>query len=236
MTKRRNTQLENKIGYAFNDRTLMATAMIHSSYANEKKLKKTESNERLEFLGDAVLELVTSDHLYASHPELSEGELTKRRAGIVCEPTLAAFAREIGLGSSLLLGKGEDASGGRERNSILSDAMEALIGAVYLDGGLEEARRFVHRHLLDKKVGQSRLVDSKTQLQELLQASSDVPLEYRVVLETGPDHEKSFAVEVLHGGKVIGAGLGRNKKSAEQQAAADALEKFQESGADGPCI
>lgn len=219
-------EFESVISYTFKDVKLLIQALTHSSYANENNLKKIDNNERLEFLGDAVLEIVTSDYLYRHYSNLLEGELTKFRASIVCEPTLAEFAREMELGDFLLLGKGEDSSGGRKRDSVLSDAVEALIGAVYIDGGIESARQFIESMLLDDVEERKRFVDSKTHLQEYIQQISDVAIEYKVIGEAGPDHNKSFTVHVRHDGKVIGEGEGRSKKSAEQRAAFDALKKM----------
>ncbi len=219
-------EFESVISYSFKDVKLLIQALTHSSYANENNLKKIDNNERLEFLGDAVLEIVTSDYLYRQYPNLLEGELTKFRASIVCEPTLAQFAREMGLGDYLLLGKGEDASGGRKRDSVLSDAVEALIGAIYNDGGIDAAREFIESMLLDDVEERKRFVDSKTHLQEYIQQVSDIPIEYKVIGESGPDHNKSFTVHVCHEGRIIGEGQGRSKKSAEQRAAFDALKKM----------
>lgn len=219
-------KFESIISYHFNDVELLIQALTHSSYANEHNMKKIDNNERIEFLGDAVLEIVTSDYLYRKYPNNLEGELTKFRASIVCEPTLAEFAREITLGNFLLLGKGEDSSGGRNRDSVLSDTVEALIGAIYLDGGIDSAKLFIESTLLDDVEARKRFVDSKTHLQEYIQQISDVSIEYKVVAETGPDHNKSFHVNVTHERKTIGKGQGRSKKTAEQRAAFDALQKI----------
>ena len=207
-------ELEQKIGYVFKDKSLIERALMHSSYTNEKHLKKYECNERLEFLGDAVLELVSSAYLFNEFPKVSEGELTKTRASMVCEPSLAMCARDIGLGDYLLLGKGEEATGGRKRDSITSDAMEALIGAIYLDGG-----RFVLTDQEDKKL----FYDSKTILQEIVQANMTGNVSYELIDEQGPDHNKIFEVEARIGGKAWGRGKGSSKKSAEQQAAYEAI-------------
>ena len=220
-------ELESVISYQFKNMKLLIQSLTHSSYANENNLKKIDNNERLEFLGDAVLEIVTSDYLYRKYPENLEGELTKLRASLVCEPTLAAFANEIALGDYLLLGKGEDASGGRTRDSVLSDTIEALIGAIYLDGGIDKAKQFIEHTLLSDIELRQRFVDSKTQLQEYIQQFSDHPIEYRVIGETGPDHDKHFEIYVYHEEKIIGQGFGRSKKSAEQSAAMDALLKIE---------
>lgn len=220
-------EFESVISYEFVNKKLLIQALTHSSYANENNLQKIDNNERLEFLGDAVLEIVTSDYLYRMYPEMLEGELTKFRASIVCEPTLAEFAREIGLGQYLLLGKGEDSSGGRKRDSVLSDSVEALIGAIYMDTGLESAKVFIESTLLDDVEERKRFVDSKTHLQEYIQQRSDTAIEYIVVDESGPDHNKNFVVNVRHEGKIIGEGSGRSKKSAEQRAAFSALKQLQ---------
>jgi ribonuclease III len=219
-------KFESIISYTFTDMKLLIQALTHSSYANENSLKKTENNERLEFLGDAVLEIITSDYLFKKYPHLLEGELTKIRASIVCEPTLAEVARVVGLGKFLLLGKGEDISGGRNRDSVLSDAIEALIGAIYLDGGIESAYKFIEDMILTDAEERKRFVDSKTHLQEYIQQTSDIPIEYVVISESGPDHNKCFAIEIHHEGRVIGIGSGRSKKVAEQHAAFDALNKI----------
>ena len=219
-------ELEKKFGYVLRDFTLLKTAMMHSSYTNERHLEKYRCNERLEFLGDAVLELVSSEFLFRESPKVSEGELTKTRASMVCEPSLAMCARDIGLGDYLLLGKGEEATGGRKRDSITSDAMEALIGAIYLDGGFTSAKEFIHRFVLTDLEDKKLFYDSKTILQELVQADSNREITYRLVGEEGPDHNKSFSVEVLIGGKSYGAGCGRTKKGAEQQAAYEAILKL----------
>ena len=216
-------ELEKKIGYKFHDFSLLRRAMMHSSYTNEKNLPKYECNERLEFLGDAVLELVSSEFLFKESPKVSEGELTKTRASMVCEPSLAMCAADIGLGSYLLLGKGEDATGGRLRDSITSDAMEALIGAVYLDGGFTSAKEFIQRFVLTDLEDKKLFYDSKTILQEMIQAEGREPVAYRLVREEGPDHNKSFFVDAVIGAEVYGSGSGRSKKAAEQRAAYEAI-------------
>ena len=216
-------KLEQVIGYQFENRRLLEQAMTHSSYANEHRLDKGRCNERLEFLGDAVLELVTSDFLYQKHLKMPEGELTKKRAGLVCEPSLAYCAEEICLGEYLLLGKGEEATGGRFRPSVTSDAMEALIGAIYLDGGFTSAKEFVRTFVLNDLEHKKLFFDSKTILQERIQAHHTELLHYELVREEGPDHQKVFVVQALLGDKVIGEGSGRTKKAAEQAAAYHAL-------------
>ena len=211
--------LEEKIGYTFTDFNLLRQAMIHSSYANEKHLPKYKCNERLEFLGDAVLELVASEFLFYENRKMPEGELTKTRASMVCEPALAFCAKELELGVYLLLGKGEDATGGRERNSVTSDALEALIGAIYMDGGFANAKEFIHRFILDDLENKTLFFDSKTILQEIVQANFKSSITYRLVGEEGPDHEKSFRVAVYIGEEEYGIGAGHTKKAAEQVAA-----------------
>ena len=216
-------ELQNKIGYKFTDENLLRQAVTHSSFANEKHLKKHSDNERLEFLGDAVLEIVSSEFLYKSYPKKSEGDLTKFRASLVCEPTLTLCTREIDLGKYLYLGKGEDLNGGRMRNSILSDALEAVIGAIYLDGGFENAKKFIHRFILTDIEHKKLFYDCKTSLQEVIQGHYEEELNYRLVSEEGPDHDKKFSVEARIGEKVIGRGIGHTKKAAEQEAAYQAL-------------
>ena len=218
--------LEKKINYTFKDKALIKRAMMHSSYINEKHLEKYECNERLEFLGDAVLELVSSEFLFLDMPEVSEGKLTKTRASMVCEPALAYCARDIEIGSYLLLGKGEDATGGRERDSVTSDAMEALIGAIYLDGGFTNAKEFIHKFILTDLENKKLFYDSKTILQEMVQAKMEEPIIYELINEEGPDHNKSFTVQVLIGSDIYGTGTGRTKKAAEQKAAYEAILKL----------
>ena len=219
-------ELEKKTGYTFKDFSLLEQAMMHSSYTNEKHLPKYRCNERLEFLGDAVLELVSSEYLFNESPHTPEGELTKTRASMVCEPSLALCARDISLGDYLLLGKGEEATGGRLRDSVTSDAMEALIGAVYLDGGFTSAKEFIHRFILTDLEDKKLFYDSKTILQEMVQAQKSGEITYHLVSEQGPDHNKSFEVEVQIKGTGYGRGRGRTKKSAEQQAAYQAILKL----------
>ena len=219
MKERQLRELQETIGYEFKDRALLKQALTHSSYANEHKMDHSHCNERLEFLGDAVLELVTSDFLYHKYADLPEGELTKTRASIVCEPTLAACAGDIRLGERLYLGKGEEATGGRLRNSVVSDAFEALIGAVYLDGGLACARELITRFVLNDIEHKKLFYDSKTILQEMVQSRQDGSLTYELVREEGPDHDKHFEVCARMGEQEIGRGEGRTKKAAEQMAA-----------------
>lgn len=216
-------ELEQKIGYAFRDITLLETALRHSSYINEHRGGHLECNERLEFLGDAILEAVSSEYLYLNYPQKQEGELTKMRASLVCEPTLAYDAREIALGDYLMLGKGEEATGGRKRDSLVSDAFEAVIGAIFLDGGFASAKEFVLAHVLDDVERKQLFFDSKTILQEIVQKDRDAVLSYVITKDSGPDHDKSFEAEVRVGDRVIGSGIGKTKKAAEQQAAYNAI-------------
>lgn len=219
-------EIETVIGYQFKEPELLRQALTHSSYANEKHLKKHSDNERLEFLGDAVLEVVSSEYLFKNYPKMPEGEMTKFRASIVCEPTLALCTKDIELGKYLYLGKGEDLTGGRNRKSILSDALEAVIGAIYLDGGFEAAREFIHHFILVDIENKKLFHDSKTILQEFVQGKYKEELHYELVAEEGPDHDKKFMVEALIGERVIGHGTGHTKKAAEQEAAYEALLKL----------
>ena len=223
-------ELEKKTGYTFRDFSLLKQAMTHSSYINEKHLPKYRCNERLEFLGDAVLELVSSEYLFKESPHTPEGELTRTRASMVCEPSLALCARDLSLGDYLLLGKGEEATGGRFRDSVTSDAMEALIGAVYLDGGFTSAKEFIHRFVLNDLEDKKLFYDSKTILQEIVQADKSGEISYHLIREEGPDHNKIFDVEVRIGGTGFGEGRGRTKKAAEQQAAYKAILKLRKQG------
>ena len=222
MNQEKRMEFEKRIGYSFKDPELLVTALTHSSYSNEIRLKKQECNERLEFLGDAVLELISSEQIFRNHPDQPEGDLTRIRASYVCEPTLALCAREICLGDYLQLGRGEDRTGGRERDSILSDAMEATIGAVYMDGGFESAQRYVEEFILKDIEKKSLFYDSKTYLQEIVQRDLK-KLEYVLLKEEGPDHNKSFEVGVLIDGKQLTTAVGRTKKTAEQAAAYEAI-------------
>lgn len=219
-------ELEQKLGYEFRDFNWLHKAMRHSSYTNEQHMNRLECNERLEYLGDAVLEMVSSEYLYDHYPSMPEGQMSKMRASLVCEPTLAFDARDLDLGKYLLLGKGEEQTGGRLRDSIVSDAMEATIGAIYKDGGLKPARDFILRFVLNDVEQKQLFYDSKTILQELTQKKGESVLEYVIVGEQGPDHDKCFLAEAMINGKVIGSGSGRTKKAAEQQAAYQALLKL----------
>ncbi len=217
--------LEMAIGHRFQDITLLEAALAHSSYANERWHNGLRSNERLEFLGDSILGMVVADHLYRNFPDRPEGELTRMRADMVCEQSLALIAAKIHLGEHLLLGHGEEQGGGRTRSSILADAVESVIAACYLDGGFEAARSFVDRFVLsDIPVVRYHNADYKTALQERVQQKRNQILSYHLVGEEGPDHDKRFRVEVRLNGKPIGTGTGTSKKRAEQDAARDALE------------
>ena len=219
--------LENALGYTFRDRTLLEEALNHSSYANEHRGVGLKSNERLEFLGDAVLGVVTAEYLFQNHPDLPEGDLTRIRAVLVCEKSLYEVAQSLSLGSYLKLGKGEESGDGRQRPSILADAVEAMFAAVYLDSDMETVRRLIHRVLLDKEPEtqiEERRKDYKTKLQEITQRQPGQNLTYVIVQESGPDHAKVFTVEAQINGRCIGSGSGRSKKEAEQSAARAALE------------
>jgi len=222
--------LEERIGYHFRDESLLKQAITHSSFTNEQKINKARHYERLEFLGDAVLELVSSEFLFRENPNLPEGQLTKMRASMVCEPALAFCAKDLELGKFMRLGKGEESSGGRNRDSITSDAMEALIGAIYLDGGMDEAKRFINRFILSDMENKVLFYDSKSNLQELIQGSLKKEFHYEVLQESGPEHDKTFVVEVLMDHISIGKGTGRTKKAAEQQAAYEALLLLRDKG------
>ncbi len=219
-------ELQNRIGYDFRDSSYLQTALSHSSYINELKLNRHDDYERCEFLGDAVLELAVSEFLYKTHKEMREGEMTKLRASLVCEPTLAYCAREgFDLGKYLLLGKGEDASGGRSRDSILSDVFEAVAGAIYLDGGFENAKEFIYRFVLtdyEKKIG---FRDSKTTLQEYAQ-DHGLKLEYELVEERGPEHDRDYVMRAILGDDISETGIAKSKKAAQQNAAYAVLGKI----------
>lgn len=226
----KQSEFQKIIEYKFQNEGLLRQALTHSSYANEKHMKKHSDNERLEFLGDAVLELVSSEFLFLNYPEDSEGDLTKFRASLVCEPTLAYCAKEVRLGEFLYLGKGEDINGGRNRKSILSDALEAVIGAVYLDGGFASAKEFILKYILTDIEHKQLFYDSKTILQEMIQGEKGGDVSYVITGERGPDHDKCFEAEAYVGQRRIGSGSGRTKKAAEQQAAYDAICKIKKSG------
>ena len=222
-------ELEKKLNYTFRNPALLEEALNHSSYANEHRAAHLKSNERLEFLGDSVLGFVTAEFLFGRHPDLPEGDLTRIRAALVCEQSLFEVAQKLELGAYLKLGRGEEAGGGRERTSILADAMEAIFAAVYLDGGVQEASALIHRVLLDverEEIVKERRRDYKTALQELVQRQVGRELTYRMIGEQGPDHAKVFQAEVLLNGASVGSGFGRSKKEAEQAAAKAALEEL----------
>ena len=223
-------EFEERIGYQFEDKKLLAQALTHSSYANERHMGKLSNNERLEFLGDAVLELISSEFLFEQFSQEPEGELTRLRASMVCEQTLSFCTRELELGRFLRLGKGEEQTGGRQRASVLSDAMEAVIGAIYLDGGFANAKEFVLRFILNDLEHKKLFYDSKTILQEVVQGNFSEELHYRMLREEGPDHNKRFVMEALIGDTAYGQGEGRTKKAAEQEAAYQTLLRLKQQG------
>lgn len=218
-------QLEKNIGYTFKNKSLLKNALAHSSYANERK-GGTTSNERLEFLGDSVLSIIVSDYIYKNFPNLPEGQLTRLRASLVCEKSLCEFSKELKVGDYILLGKGEKANGGNERPSILADAFEAILAAIYLDGGMEPAKAHVLRFVTQELThfDNDSFKDYKTELQEIIQRNPEEQLSYVLIGESGPDHDKCFTVEVHLNSNVIGSGKGHSKKNAEQAAARQALE------------
>lgn len=220
-------RLEEAIGYRFRNISLLENALSHSSYANERWHNSLRSNERLEFLGDSVLGMVVAEHLYRTCPERPEGELSRMRADMVCETSLAAIAHKISLGEHLLLGHGEAISGGKKRSSILADAVESVIAAIYLDGGFAPARDFIHKFVLSATPEKTQNIDYKTALQELVQQKKGQVISYVLAGESGPDHCKEFIVQVCINDKVVGQGSGSSKKRAEQDAAKNALEKMQ---------
>ena len=220
--------LEAAIGYRFRNITLLQNALTHSSYANERWHNSLKSNERLEFLGDSILGMVVAEYLYTQFPDRPEGELTRMRADMVCEKSLADVAARIDLGKHLLLGNGEEQGGGRSRHSILADAVESVIAAAFLDGGMAAAKQFIQKFVLvEVPVAKLHNADYKTMLQELVQQKKNQVLTYMLVGESGPDHDKVFQVEVSLNGTVIGTGSGSSKKRAEQAAACAALETMQ---------
>ncbi|MBP9989160.1 MAG: ribonuclease III [Ruminococcus sp.] len=217
-------ELQNRLNYKFKNEALLLRALSHSSYANENQGVCKGSNERLEFLGDSVLGFITAENFFKNYKNLPEGELTKLRSNMVCEKSLAGFAKKIELGKFLLLGRGEIVTGGRERASIQADAFEAVIAAIYLDGGMDEARNFVLKYIDEAIKEHQSIKDYKTLLQEIIQRNPGELIEYVLVGETGPDHDKRFEVEVHLNSNVIGKGTGKSKKRAEQEAAREALE------------
>lgn len=224
-------ELEKTLGYVFADKSLLEMALTHPSLSNELKSRsiRKENNQRLEFFGDSVLSYIVSEHLYGSYPDLPEGELSKVRASVVCETTLAKFAREIGLGDCLLLGRGEELTGGREKNAILADAFEALLAAMYLDGGIEPVKAFllpIETKEIAQVVKSGSTKDYKTALQQFVQQEAGDVLEYRLVSETGPMHSREFEVAALLNSNVVGRGKGSSKRAAEQNAAKEALALF----------
>ena len=220
--------LETAIGYKFKNITLLQNALTHSSYANEQWHDSLKSNERLEFMGDSILGMVVAEHLYKTQPDRPEGDLTRMRADMVCESSLAEIAQKLHLGDHLLLGKGEELSGGRNRPSILADAVESVIAACFLDGGMTPAEAFIREFVLcNVPVRTMKNVDYKTALQELVQQKKNQQLAYTLVGESGPDHDKQFVVELTLNGKVVGNGVGTSKKRAEQDAARVAMETLQ---------
>lgn len=218
-------ELQNKIEYRFQNKRLLENALMHSSYANEKHLTYEHNNERLEFLGDAVLELISSEFIFLENDTMVEGKMTKLRASLVCEPSLAYVARQIGLGDYLLLGNGEMQTGGAKRDSILSDALEAVIGAIYLDGGFDPAKKFIHRYVLADIENRQLFYDSKTVLQEMVQEINheNTRITYPILKEEGPDHNKTFYVSCEINGKQYASGSGQTKKMAEQRAAYETI-------------
>lgn len=230
ITKYPLERLEEKIGYCYKKKELLQQALTHSSFANEQKINKSRDYERLEFLGDAVLELVSSEFLFHSNPDMSEGKLTRLRASMVCEPSLAYCARDLELHEYIRLGKGEEMTGGRHRDSIISDVMEAVIGSLYLDGGFQAAHDFIHRFILTDLEDKILFYDAKTVLQEMIQETPQGSLNYRLIKEEGPDHDKVFVVEAYINGKPVSQGQGRTKKAAEQQAAYEAILMLRKQG------
>ncbi len=222
MNKDRFKELENIIGYKFNNIDLLITALTHTSYANERKINKISSYERCEFLGDAILEFIVSDYLYENYPKKSEGELTKLRASLVCEFTLSKIAKELKFGKFVLLSKGEDLTGGRNRNSILCDLFEAVLGSIYLDGGFDEAKKFVCRLLLNDIETHALFYDAKSTLQEMMQKEGK-ELSYKLIEEKGPVQNKTFISAVLNNNKHTATGEGASRKASEQAAAYNAL-------------
>ena len=217
--------LENKLQYNFKDKDILITALSHKSFINECKIKKWESYERLEFLGDSILEYLVSDYLYSYYKDMSEGELTKLRASLVCEFTLSKISREIGYGSYIRLSKGENSTGGANRDSILCDVFEAVLGAIYIDGGMEAAKRYVYNFLLNDIEHKQLYYDCKTKLQEFIQKNGDT-LRYELISSEGPDHAKIYKVCVLINDEIISEGIGHSKKMAEQEAAFNALSQL----------
>jgi len=222
--------LQSALELKFHDVSLLKQAFTHASYRNEHRRPTLQDNERLEFLGDAVLELVISEYLYQTWPSLPEGELTRMRATIVCEPTLATFATQLGFHTFVRLGRGEERSGGRNRPALLADVFEAFIGSLYVDGGLHAVQEFVNRHLLPRIANQLPVQDFKTSLQEWVQQRYSQVLRYQILEERGPAHAKEFIAQVIVGERVLGVGSGKSKKEAEQNAAGAALQQLRSGG------
>lgn len=227
------SELMDKINYQFKDINLLKNALTHSSYANEKTIKKYKDNERLEFLGDAVLELTSSDYIYKNYSNMNEGQMTRLRASIVCEPTLAICARAIGIDNFIMLGKGEELTGGRKRDSIVSDACEAVIGAIYLDGGFANAKEFVKSFILNDLESKQLFYDSKTILQEVVQAAHKEVV-YEIIGESGPEHDKDFIASAKVDGMFHVTAKGHTKKNAEHHAAYEALVELKKQGYEFP--
>ncbi|MCR4901459.1 MAG: ribonuclease III [Butyrivibrio sp.] len=223
ITEEKIHELEEKIGYEFKNKKLLKQALTHSSFANEQKINKQPDYERLEFLGDSVLEMVSSTFLYNTYPDKKEGEMTKMRASMVCEAALAYCAADIGLSEYIILGKGEEATGGRHRESIISDVMEAVIGAIYLDGGIDYAIKHINRFILSDLENKQIFYDSKSVLQEIIQSKQLGAIHYELCGESGPEHDKIFKTAVYVEGRKLGEGAGKTKKAAEQKAAYEAI-------------
>lgn len=222
-------KVEKIINYEFRDKGLLKQALCHSSYSNENRKSHIKSNERLEFLGDAVLELVVSEYLFKNYSNMPEGELTKFRASVVCEATLSKRTKELNIGKFIMLGKGEKANGGSSRNSLLADIFESIVGAIYLDSDLETVKKYIITNLkpaIKQLEHKFRIIDYKTYLQEIFQSNSKETVKYRIIDEIGPDHDKQFVAEATHSGNQLGQGIGRTKKEAEQNAALNILNKF----------
>ena len=217
------SRFEKVLGYTFRDRALLVQALTHSSFVNEQKINKKPDYERLEFLGDAVLEMISSAYLYRTFPDKKEGEMSKIRASLVCEGALAFDARQLGIREYIQLGKGEEATGGRSKESIIADVMEAVIGALFLDGGIEQSKRFIDTYVLSNIDAVQMFVDSKSLLQEMSQGENLGTIRYEICGESGPEHDKIFEVRVFVGDKNLGEGTGKTKKAAEQQAAYQAI-------------
>lgn len=224
------SELMGNLKYRFQKEEYLFHALTHSSYANEHHQKREKNNERLEFLGDAVLEMISSEFIYQNNPDMPEGEMTKLRARLVCESSLAQCAKKLSVGNYLLMGKGEDATGGRLRDSIISDAFEAIIGAIFLDGGITNAKEFIYRTVLSDVENRSLFNDSKTTLQELIQREHSGVLSYHLISETGPEHKKSFVVAAFLDEKQLSVGTGKTKKAAEQEAARLSIQQLKKRG------